>query len=115
MRSEVTSRSNWEGQEHIERQPAHRGRGIELLGDRDKRYALGIEQFDQFGEVCQRSSQTIDLVDDDDVNLPGADVVQQSLQVGPVGRSAGVSAIIVARADQRPAGMSLTLYIGRGS
>jgi hypothetical protein len=43
------------GQEHIERQPAHGGRGIELLGDRDKRYALGIEQFDQFGEVRQRS------------------------------------------------------------
>jgi hypothetical protein len=41
------------GQEHIESQPAHGGRGIELLGDRDKRYALGIEQFDQLGEVRQ--------------------------------------------------------------
>src|SRR5467141_4035643 len=32
----------------VESQPAHGGRGIELLGDRDKRYALGVEQFDQF-------------------------------------------------------------------
>jgi len=41
------------GQEHVEGQPAHGGRGIELLSDRDKRYAMGIEQFDQFGEVGQ--------------------------------------------------------------
>src|SRR5882757_4870744 len=76
---------------------------------------MGIEQFDQFGEICQGSRQTVDVVDDDDINLPGADVVQQSLQVGPVGRSAGVSAIIVARADQSPACMGLTFYIGGGS
>src|SRR5207253_4035538 len=58
------------GQQHIERQSAHGGRGIELLGDRDKRYPLGIEQFDQFGEVRQRPRQTVDFVDDDDINLP---------------------------------------------
>src|SRR5258708_14188049 len=40
---------------------------------------------------------------------------QQPLQVGPVGRSAGVSAIVIARADQSPAGMGLTLYVCRGS
>src|SRR5258707_10240562 len=93
----------------------HGGCGIELLGDRDKRYALSIEQFDKFGEVRQRSSQTVDLVDDDDIKLPGADVVQQSLQVGPVSRSTGVSAVVIAGPDQSPAGMGLTLYIGRGS
>src|SRR3981081_4874958 len=31
------------GQEYIESQPAHGGRGIELLGDRDERYAMGID------------------------------------------------------------------------
>src|SRR5258706_9505271 len=45
----------------------------------------------------------------------GADVVQQSVQVGPVGRSAGVSAIVIARAGQGPAGMGLTLDIGGSS
>ena len=75
---------------------------------------MGIEQFDQFDEVRQGPRQTIDLVDDDDVD-PGADVVQQSLQVGPVGRSTGVSAVVIARADQSPTGMGLTLYVCRGS
>jgi hypothetical protein len=42
-----------EGQEHVEGQPAHGGSGIELLGDRHKRYTMSIEQFDQFGEVGQ--------------------------------------------------------------
>jgi hypothetical protein len=36
---------------------------------------VGIEQFDQLGEVRQRSRQAIDLVDDDDVDLAGANVV----------------------------------------
>src|SRR5258705_11820647 len=31
-----------DGQEHIESQPAHGGRGIELLGDRDKRDAFSL-------------------------------------------------------------------------
>ena len=101
------------GQQHVERQPAHRCRGVELLGDRDKRDAMGIEQLDQLGEVGQRSREAIDLVDDDDVDLPGADIVQQSLQVRAIGRAAGISAVVIAGPDQGPAGMGLALDIGR--
>ena len=46
---------------------------------------MGIEQFDQLGKVGQRPRQAVDLVDDDDINLPGADILQQPLQVGTVG------------------------------
>ena len=49
---------------------------------------MGIEQLNQLGEICQRPRQAVDLVDDDDVNLPGADIVQQSLQVGTIGGDA---------------------------
>ena len=35
---------------------------------------MGIEQLNQLGEIRQRPRQTVDLVDDDDVNLPGADI-----------------------------------------
>ena len=75
---------------------------------------MGIEQFDQLGKVGQRSRQAIDLVDDDDVNLPGADIVQQSLQVGTIGGPTGISAVVISRPDQGPAGMGLTFDIGRG-
>ena len=76
---------------------------------------MGIEQLDQLGKVRQRPGQAVDLIDDDDVDLPGADILQQPLQVRPVGRAAGVAAVVIAGADQGPAGMGLALDIGRRS
>src|SRR5258708_14634322 len=102
-----------EGQKHVKRQPAHRSRGVELLGDRDERHAMCIEQFDQLGKVGQRSRQAIDLVDDNNIKLPRTDIVQQSVEVGKIGRPTGISAVIISRPDQGPAGMGLTLYISR--
>src|SRR5258706_2388814 len=75
---------------------------------------MRIEQLDQFGEVGKGLCQAIDLIDDDDVDPPGPDVVQQLLKVGTVSGPARVPAIIIAGPDQGPAGMGLTLYIGRG-
>ena len=46
---------------------------------------MGIEQLDQLGKVGQRSRQAINLIDDDDVHLVGADIVEQPLQVRAVG------------------------------
>ena len=40
-----------EGQQDIERQASHRGRGIELLGDRDEGHRMCVEHFDHLGEV----------------------------------------------------------------
>jgi hypothetical protein len=56
-------------------QSIHRGRRIELLGDRDKGDVIGIEQFDQLGKVGKRSGQPVDLIDHDDVDLVGSDIV----------------------------------------
>jgi hypothetical protein len=65
---------------------------------------MGIKQLDQFGEVRQRPRQAVNLVDDDDVNLAGADIIQQFLKVGAVGGPAGVSPIVISGPDQGPAG-----------
>jgi hypothetical protein len=45
---------------------------------------MGVKQFDQLGEVRQKPRQTVDLVHNDDVNLPGADIVEELLQVGAI-------------------------------
>jgi hypothetical protein len=79
MRSEVTSRSNWAKDRSTFRVRTHGRRRVELLGDRDKGDVMGIEQFDQFCEVGQRSGQPIDLIDHDDVDLSGSNIVQQPL------------------------------------
>jgi hypothetical protein len=73
---------------------------------------MSIEQLYQLGEVSQRPRQAVDLVDDDDIDLSGADIVQQLLQVGSIGGPARVPAVIISRADQVPAGMGLALDVG---
>ena len=62
-----------------------------------------------------REKSEIDLVDHDDVNLSGAYIVQQPLQIGTVGGPPGVPTVIVPGPDQGPARMGLTPDIGRGS
>ena len=63
---------------------------------------MGIEELDQFGEVGKRSRQPVYLVDDDDVDLAGADVVQQPLKVRPVGRPTPASDVGGACLSLRP-------------
>ena len=74
---------------------------------------MGIEQLDQLGEVRERPRKTVDLVDNDDVDFAGADVLQQLLKVRTVGGPAGVPSIIIAGPDQMSAGMGLALYVRR--
>ena len=71
-----------------------------------------IEQLDQLGKVSQRARQAVDLVDDDDVDLSGSQILQQPLQRRAVGIAAGEAAIVIFGPDQRPAGMRLTPDIG---
>ena len=58
---------------------------------------MGIKELNQLGEVGKRPGQPVYLVDDDNVDLAGADVVQQSLEVGSVSRPTRIAAVIVAR------------------
>ena len=71
-----------------------------------------VEQFDQLGEVGQRAGQAVDLVDDDDIDLPAPNILQQSLQGRAVGIAAGEAAIVILGSNQRPAGMGLASDIG---
>jgi hypothetical protein len=68
-----------EGQQHIQSQAPHGRRGVELLGNRNKRHAVLVEQFHQLGKVRQRAGQSVDLVDDDDIDLTGSHIVQEAL------------------------------------
>jgi hypothetical protein len=44
-----------------------------------------VEQLDQFGKVRQRARETVDLVNNNDINLACFYIGQQSLQRRPVG------------------------------
>src|SRR6266481_1659753 len=116
MRSEVTSRSNWAK----DRSTLSVSRPIEVVvlncwvtETNDTRWAS--KSSTSLAKSAKRPRQAIDLIDNDDVDLPGADVLQQSLQIGTVGRPTGVSPIVIAGPDQGPAGMGLAFDIGGGS
>jgi hypothetical protein len=85
------------------------------LGDRDKRDRMLVELLHQLREICQRSGQPVHLVDDDDIDLPAAEVAKQLLQGRAVQRGPGQSAIIVPCPDQPPALVGLALDIGLAS
>jgi hypothetical protein len=68
-----------EREQDVQRQPSH-GRGrVELLGDRDERDIVLVEELDQLGEVRQRACQAIDLVNHDDIDLAGLHIIEKAL------------------------------------
>src|SRR3954470_7854817 len=98
MRSEVTSRSNWAK----DRSTFRVSRPMEVVvlncwvtETNETPWASNSST-----SLAKSANDLVRRSTDDDINLPGADVVQQSLQVGAVGRTAGISAIVIARADQ---------------
>ena len=70
-----------------------------------------VKEFNQLGEVGERSCQPVDFVDDNDVDFFGPDLVQQSLQGWAVERGAGKAAIVEFVADEPPALVRLALDI----
>ena len=101
-----------EGQQHVQGQASHAGGGVELLGDGDEAGALGVEHLDDLGEVGERAGQPVDLVDDDQVDLAGADIGEQLPQGRAFEGAAGDAAIVIQGGQQHPALMALTGDIG---
>jgi len=82
-RSPITSRSNWANESrHIQREPAHTGRSVERLGDRNEGDLMLVEQFDQPGKVGERSGEPVDFVHHHDVDLSALDVITPALRAG---------------------------------
>ncbi len=92
-----------EGEQHVEGQPAHRGGGVERLGDADEGDVVPIEHLDQPGEVHERAGEPVDLVDDDDVDAAQFDVGHETLQGRALQRAAGEAAVVVTVGNQQPA------------
>jgi hypothetical protein len=92
-----------EGQQDVQRQPAHRRGRVERLRDRDEGHAVAVEHLDQLGEVGERAAEAVDLVDHHHVDQPVLDVLQQPLQAGALQRAARDAAVVILIADQHPA------------
>jgi hypothetical protein len=84
-----------EGQQDVQGQPPHRGGGVEGLGHRHERGALGVEDLDDLGEVGQRPGQAVDLIDHHGVDPPRRHVRQQPAQRGPFDVAAREAAVVI--------------------
>jgi hypothetical protein len=71
-----------------------------------------VEQLDQLGEVGERARQSIDLIDQDDIDLAVPDVVEQPLQRWAVQGRAREAAVIIVVGNEPPTFMGLALYLG---
>jgi hypothetical protein len=54
---------------------------------------MGVEDVDDLGKICERPRQSVDLVDNDGLNLAGLDVLQKPLERRPLHRPAGKAPI----------------------
>ncbi len=63
MRSPVASRLELgKRQKHIQRQPPHAARSVELLGDRNEGDAVAIKDLDEPRKIGEGAHQPVDLV-----------------------------------------------------
>jgi hypothetical protein len=62
-----------------------------------------VQDLDDLCEIDEGPGETIDLVDDDGVDLPRLDVCEESRQRGALQRAARVAAVFVAGPDELPA------------
>ena len=83
-----------------------------MLGHRDERGALGVEDLDQPSKIGQRAGQPVNLVDDDDIDPASPDVGKQALECGPLDVAAREPAIVVVGPGQYPALVTLAGDVG---
>jgi hypothetical protein len=99
-------------QQHVQREPAHAGRGVEGLRDADEGHAALVEHLDEPCEVHQCPAQAVDLVDDHDVDTAALDVGEEALQRWPFERAAGEAAVVVLVGQLDPALGPLACNVG---
>src|SRR5229473_986476 len=108
MRSPVTSRSNWANDSSTFRV----SRPIELVvlncwvtETNDTAWASNSST--SLAKSARERVSRSDLVDHDNVDFPGPDILQELLQGRAVGRSARIAAVIIPGAQRGPAVMGL--------
>ena len=92
-----------EGQQDVQQHPTHRIGGVELLRHRHEGHVVLVEDLHQFGEIEQGPAQAVDLVGDNDIDLPRFDVGDQALQGRPLKCATRESAIVVVVGNWNPA------------
>jgi hypothetical protein len=96
-----------EGQQYVQRKPAHRSRRVEVLSDGNKADLVRVEDLNDLSEIGERASETIHFVDNHRIDLTRPNVIQELFQTGAIHRAPGEATIVVAARQYSPALMLL--------
>jgi hypothetical protein len=77
VRSEMISHSNCAKDSRVFKSVPQGGVGVELLRDRDEADGVLLKQAHHLGEIDQRTTEAINLVYDNAIDLAGFDVGRQ--------------------------------------
>lgn len=101
-----------EGQQYVQHQSAHAGRGVELLGDGYKGHTLALEHLDHSGEIGKAAGQAVNFVNHDHIDFACLDVGDQAFQSWTLHVAARKCRIVIIVSDRNPALGALTGNIG---
>jgi len=87
----------------IEHHPPGRGAGVDFLSHRYERDAVFVKFRLKLGKISETAAQTVDLVDDHDIDQTGPDIRHHPLKCGAVGIAAGPAAVVVRFRQTNPA------------
>src|SRR5438105_780373 len=89
---------------------------VHLLGHRDERHAGAAEDIERLEADAQVASEPVHGVDDHDIDLTGADIVEQAAEFRPPGENigAGRAALLAVLPDDSPAAAGRVGTTGTG-
>jgi hypothetical protein len=73
---------------------------------------MGIQHINNLGEIGERPGEAVDLIDNDDLNLAGLDVLQKPLEGRPLHGPAGQASVVIHIGKRDPSGMTLAHDVG---
>ena len=93
-----------DGSHHVKDQLACRGRGVDVLLDRDEGHAAASEMLESFDQLLDGAGRTIKALDDDGVKLASGCVSEQPAKFGAI--LLGARSDVSVGSDQSPAALN---------
>src|SRR3546814_14630827 len=86
---------------------------VECLRHQYETGLLRSEPFDGLGKVGETAGQSVDLVDDDDINHPRVNIAKQCLEIRALHVAPREAAVVVVTWNETPAFVTLAQDVGR--
>ena len=91
------------GYQNIEHHAASRGMSVDILCDADKGNIICVKEFAQLSKVTDRPAESVNFINNNNINFTSFDIGKQLLQSRTFDVSAGIASVIVMSGQAEPA------------